>query len=442
MEQLNEEARLKEEELQKRKEGKDIRKMFTSKPKNTAKNGTKKKKSTRKATLMELDEEFPSDENAISKDKFKNYETITENVICEETAGQSEQLENGEEKEHKEDSEETTKPKKRRKKNRGLGFLKIKFVGNNDIAPTDEEKAHKVLPSKDIRHMFAKAKQDSEDLVKIKSPPIKHETTVFESLTHNNENEVKALLNDINSNIDIKLESNTEANSIPEANSNPERQEGKVNMEQDRPDKTNTFTCLKSNIKTDSKANLMDLSDSIKEDITKSSKRKRSNSNCGTVNTKKHKQCETKIESPIQRCSMRNRQKVEIKVKLNSEDDSNITETIVNNQDSTCTVKEADSITSPPETTTLRRSRRSKQKINYSEDGYNTAESKEKSAKVNSEPKDNFVLDDSVIEIKTVSSKEKNDQTGLRVVKKRVETSSIMSFSDDNKPTKPVIGKY
>ena len=139
---------------------------------------------------------------------------------------------------------------------------------------------------------------------------------------------------------------------------------------------------------------------------------------------------------------MRNRQKVEIKVKLNSEDDSNITETIVNNQDSTCTVKEADSITSPPETTTLRRSRRSKQKINYSEDGYNTAETKEKSAKVNSEPKDNFVLDDSVIEIKTVSSKEKNDQTGLRVVKKRVETSSIMSFSDDNKPTKPVIGKY
>ena len=439
MEQLQEEARLKEEEVQKRKEGKDIRKMFTSKPKKTTKKDTKKKRNDRKPSEKALEEDkkivSPTDEETASNNKeTKKEEPITEKGnVSKEMINQSEQHDiiPGDD----EDNNEITKPKRRRRNRKGLDFLKIKFVGNNEDA-AEEEKIPKVPPSKDIRHMFAKAKQESDDLVKVKSPLIEHKSPVFESLMQDDKQEVTVLLNDIYSNIEINVESN-----MMETDKKQEMKDNRIKEEISI--ETNIFTNLKPNNKIDNKPDSVDTTDSKIEDITisKSSKRKRSNSKSDTVITKKLKKCETKRESPVQRCSLRARQKGLSKIVQNSGENSDKNETMMNEKEPTCQVKETDSITSPQETTTLRRSRRSKQKINYKEDCSNIEESGKNVSKP--EEKTDMLLDDSVIEINDVPSKEKeqcSDETTSTTATKRDETS-ITSFPE-TKSQKPIIGEF
>ena len=437
VEQLKEEARLKEEEQQKRKEGKDIRAMFSSKTKKGTKKDNRKKHQVKisQIALEELSTTEEKTQNKQSHEAPDEEKVYGDQIIC-----QTEPSNNCPD----EDNNELFKLKKRRKNKKGLDFLKIKYVGSNDTA--DEEKTYKV-PSKDIRHMFAQTKQECDELVKVKSPPIQR-FSVFNSLTQDKNTDV--LLNDINSNIEIKLEPLIkEADKIQEnhidnlfshSDSQGDIKEEKPTEKVTNVEPTNMFTRLQSSLKSDKECE-QSKSTNTNESKTgdtpnKNSKRKRSNNNREMSISKKLKQCEEK-ENPAKMCFLRPRQ-IQNSNDLRTCDTDSDKKKIKNQQESTNYFSSTEQdIATKTSCGTLRRSRRSKQKVNYSED-YSNVETDDNSCRNVSKERMDLALDKSIIEI--ISSKEQvNHHSNIASSKK---DGTVNMSSDSNKVAKPVIGKY
>ena len=503
LEKLKEQERLKEEELEKRKEGKDIRAMFSSKPKKASKKKapsitTKAKKLTEKQHSLD-DMETPATE-ITTNDKIKL--DLKPEALDEPIEQSNIDVTMNTEQSISEDNSKLTKRRKRKRNKIGLDFLKIKFVDNNNEKAAEEQKMlPPKVPSKDIRNMFARVKQEkqeSENMIRVKSPLTitKMECSEKEFKSQEFNYSVDMILNASNSDIEIKLEDcmqvsddkekATKSCDLSSASVIGSQTDANTNdcsvSEVQSPGKditNNVFTSLKSGSRSDVKNHNNTV---IKELSCQKSKRKRSNSEKGdndSTSSKKLKQStEENVDTPPRRSSLRSRQsssffKTTLQIQETEE------KVVVESSDST-DIENADEIASEiasqkPTTeqngknekgkedhnnvdgdaaspiTTLRRSRRSKQKVNYNEDDNSkkvtsakaevsptkNATKKQKGAKKDAKSEETkdysaSILDKSVVEIENPSTTKNSKQDKML---------KPLIFPEPKKSVKPVIGK-
>eukprot|EP00111_Clytia_hemisphaerica_P023792 TCONS_00070111-protein len=109
--------------------------------------------------------------------------------------------------------ESPSQTRRKRKSKKGLDFLKIKYVGNNNENKEEDLKQTKVV-SKDIRSMFSQVKQETVQLVKIKSPVEKMNFITEELDSRETLKDVREVLGNTEMEIEIKVEHDKRKDSI------------------------------------------------------------------------------------------------------------------------------------------------------------------------------------------------------------------------------------